>query len=102
MDNQPLPLSQIGKITDTAIDKIPQFYPDIDVENYVIMPNHVHLLLTIKENGSRHCSTTKPKQNQKIPMFVKHLKEHVTRQLGRSIWQRSYHDHVIRNEQKYQ
>lgn len=46
-------LSPLGQLVDTAICSIPLHYPHIQVDKYVIMPNHVHLLLHIlpEENG---------------------------------------------------
>ena len=46
-------LSPCGKIVRSALEAIPQRYPAYILENYVIMPNHIHLLLRIQadENG---------------------------------------------------
>ena len=57
------------------------------MEHYVIMPNHVHILLTLESE----CSTG-------IPTVVKSLKRMVTRELGESTWQDSYYDVIIRND----
>ena len=40
-------LTSYGEIVDRAVQNIPSAYPHISVENYVIMPNHVHLLLSV-------------------------------------------------------
>ena len=40
-------LSAYGQIVDVAIQNIRRFYPAVSVNKYVIMPNHVHLLLQI-------------------------------------------------------
>ena len=37
-----------------------------------------------------------------IPNIVRSLKIIVTKQIGFSIWQRGYHDHIIRDEKDYQ
>ena len=37
----------------------------------------------------------------KIPTLVKTWKTLITKELGEGIWQRSYYDHIIRNEQEY-
>ena len=44
---QDVTLSDCGKIVERAIQNIAIVYPSVLVESYVIMPNHVHLLLTI-------------------------------------------------------
>ena len=40
-------LSRIGRIVEKAIHEIPKRYPNIRLDNYVVMPNHVHLLITL-------------------------------------------------------
>ncbi len=89
-------LSDIGKIVDTAINNITKVYALVEVDKYIIMPNHVHMILLITlGNGSTMCSPT-------ISRIIKHCKEYVTKQIGYSMWQTSYHDHIIRDEQDYQ
>ena len=36
-----------------------------------------------------------------VARVVKHMKAYVTKMIGYSIWQKSYHDHIIRNEADY-
>lgn len=40
-------LSLYGKIAEEAINKIPEIYPSVRLDGYVIMPDHIHLLLVI-------------------------------------------------------
>ena len=70
------------------------------VDKYVIMPDHVHLIITIKnaqENGGRMISAP----TRGIPTMIGQMKRAVTKTVGRPIWQKGYYDHVIRNEQDY-
>lgn len=71
----------------------------VTVEKYVIMPNHVHLLLTVDmaDGTSRAPSPT----NAVIPHFMSTIKRFCHRDIGQKIFQRSYHDHVIRDRQDY-
>lgn len=90
-------LSSTGMVVDHTIRQIPEHYQTVSVEKYVIMPNHVHLLLFLhpaensQGSGRTLCAPT-------LSRVIKHLKESVTKQLGRPIWQKSYYDHIIRNE----
>ena len=79
-----------------AIQNIEHHYPSISVDHYVVMPNHIHLLLQINtdENG-------RPMVTPTISIVVQQMKGYVTKQLGRPIWQKLFHDHVIRNENDY-
>ena len=90
-------LSEYGSFVDVQIRKINLIYPHILIDNYVIMPNHVHLLAVIKDGTRRGASPTKAT----IPQSVQSLKSMSTRQFGFNIWQRSYHEHIIRNESEY-
>ncbi len=89
-------LSYCGQIADKAINYIPMVYPEVKVDNYVIMPNHIHLLLTIQnDNGGR--SMIAPT----VSRVVKQLKGYISKQLGESVFQRSYYDHIIREMNDY-
>lgn len=105
-------LTNTGRIVDSAIRAIPQHYPHVQVDNYVIMPNHVHLIIHIcaAADGRAMLAPTSALELEayasstpsvSIPKIVQHLKGVVTKRLGASLWQKSFHDHVIRNEREY-
>ena len=91
-------LSEEGKITEEAIKNIPSRYENINIDRYVVMPDHIHMLLIIDnktdERSAMHSAT--------VSKIVQQLKGYVTKQLGRSIWQISFYDHIIRNEYDYE
>ena len=93
-------LSEHGIFVDVQIRKISTIYPEAFVDNYVIMPNHIHMIVSIVDMGGtrRGASPTKAV----LPQIVQGLKSITTKQFGVNIWQRSYHDHIIRNEAEYQ
>ena len=86
-------LTEIGKIVENAIEKINEKYPAVFVDKYVIMPNHIHMILRI-DGGSAMRSPT-------IPTVINQLKGYVTKQIGFSIWQKSFYDHIIRSEKDF-
>lgn len=92
-------LSEIGMIVDHAIRSIPVYYTNASVDNYVIMPNHVHLLIRIDNENGR--AMPAPTGMPAVSGMVQQLKGYVTKQCGEAIWQKSFHDHVIRCEQDY-
>lgn len=61
------------------------------------MPNHVHMILRVTRNGAdgRFIATTN------ISVVIQQLKRQVSKAVGFSVWQKSFHDHVIRGEQDY-
>lgn len=92
-----VPLSKTGEIVRRHIIAIHQHYPAVLVDHYVIMPNHIHLLLVINADASGR-SMIAPT----ISTVVKMLKDAVSKSVGHAIWQKSFFDHVIRNEKDYQ
>lgn len=95
---QPNPLlSGYGKVVDIAINEINFHYTNLIVDKYVIMPNHIHLiiLITLRESGQIISAPT-------LSTVIGQMKRCVSKQIGFSIWQRSFHDHIIRNELDYQ
>lgn len=80
-------LSPIGKIAEKYIKTM------CGVQKYIIMPNHIHFMIVL--DGSMWASTPT------IPSIVRSFKTLVTKEIGYSIWQRSYYDHIIRNEEDF-
>lgn len=95
-------LTAYGKILDEQLRRMDTLYDHIAVEQYVIMPNHVHLLLRVEENGPTGTSApTKSHSHQAVADFVSTCKRFCTRAYGQPIFQRSYHDHIIRGDADY-
>ncbi len=92
----PVELSDIGKIVDEEIQKMNTVYDAVRVDKYCIMPDHIHFILSIDsdENGRTQFSPT-------ISRVIKQFKGSITKQVGRPIWQKSFYDHGIRNQQDY-
>ena len=75
---------------------------EITFDKYVIMPNHIHLILLVDNTSSSATARTSSPANATIPHFVSTFKRLCHRGIGQTIFQRSYHDHIIRNENDYQ
>ena len=71
---------------------------EVSVDKFVVMPNHVQLLLTVDGRGSSQAPNP---TNGAVPKFISLLKRKCNRVRGRNIWQRSFYDHVVRNEKEY-
>ena len=90
-----VPLSSVGKIVETGILSISQHYDDVEVEHYCIMPDHIHLLILF--HGDIFGKTVCPP----LSTVIGSLKRWVSKQLGYSIWQKSFYEHIIRSERDY-
>lgn len=89
-----LQLSEIGQIIANEIDVMSSTYVAAFIDKYVIMPNHIHMIIIISMDGRTQFAPT-------IPRIIKQFKGPVIKQIGHSIWQKSFYDHVIRNEDDY-
>ena len=89
-DRETLAPSEYADIVQEAIENIGRICPNVTVDKYVIMPNHIHMILVLMGSNCPDVST-----------IMRLMKRHVTISTGKSIWQRSFHDYVIRNEREY-
>ncbi|MEG1639571.1 MAG: transposase [Ruthenibacterium sp.] len=91
------PLSQYGRIVETSITQISSHYENVLVDKYCIMPDHVHMIVFIMpdKNGRILSAPT-------LSQVIGSMKRWVTKQIGFSIWQKSFNDRIIRNEKGYQ
>jgi REP element-mobilizing transposase RayT len=116
LENKAL-LSPIGKITKDCWIEIPQHFPNVKLETYVVMPNHLHGILTIDARSQK----TKCKEETiilkeafgrpspgSIPTIVRSFTSAASRRaresglvVGESIWQRGYFEHVLRNTRDF-
>ena len=93
-------LTDVGKIAEKYILSGNRI-PNVRVDKYVIMPNHIHLILLLNAPGADGTSKAPSPTNAVIPHFVSTFKRFCHRDIGTQIFQRSYHDHVIRGEKDY-
>ena len=89
----------------------------IIIDAYVIMPDHVHMVIFVEDyrgtldminphgtsNMKKHHGTSGSPSptNAVIPRLISVFKRFTNKSAGFDLWQRSYHDHVIRDEQDY-
>ena len=93
-----IPLSDLGLVAMQAILDIPKHYAAVTVDHWVVMPNHIHLLITIHD---RPPGTSVRTRTSEIARFVGTFKRFCNKEYGSNIWQSRYYDHVIRNQQDY-
>ena len=78
-------LKPYGKVVEKYIQNTPE------ITKYVIMPDHIHLIIHL--DGNQHA--------RKITSIVRSIKVLTVKEIGQSIFQRSYYDHVVRNQKDY-
>ena len=73
-----------GMYTEEAIKFINENDEGVCIHDYVIMPNHVHFIVTVENTDVRN--------------VVKRIKTYSAKKTGASVWQRSFHDHKVRGD----
>jgi putative transposase len=103
--SKPAPhLNEYGKIVQKTWDDLPDHIDGIELDAFIIMPNHVHGIIRIIGTGLERAGL-EPAPTVGIPEIVRQFKTfsakriNITRNsIGASVWQRNYHDHIIRND----
>ncbi|WP_235889619.1 transposase [Flavobacterium restrictum] len=95
-------LNEYGKIVDEQIIWLEEQYQYAVIHNYAVMPNHVHIILEIDSLKVKD-STTKIKSLSSLIGAFKTTSSKIIHKKGLEnfAWQRSFHDHIIRNEKAY-
>ena len=87
-------LNPIGEEIEKSINYINDYYDNIKIVKHIIMPNHIHLLIEINNQTGGH-------GDPPLQSIIGQLKSYTTNKYGKQLWQRSYYDHIIRNEEDY-
>jgi REP element-mobilizing transposase RayT len=101
-------LNEFGMIAQDAWDDLPKHYSHVELDQFVIMPNHVHGIVVLKNGGrvTDHAPTLELSQKRHgFPEIVRAFKTFSAKRLnqlrnnpGCPVWQRNYFERVIRND----
>jgi putative transposase len=109
-------LNEMGQIAYNEWLKTPELRPNVSLDVFVIMPNHVHGIIVIIDMGEFDSPIPPPSADMpptpfrspsnNIGAIVRRYKSSVTKQINLlnysgSAWHRNYHEHIIRNEESY-
>ena len=90
INDQPI-FTPAGEFTKQCIQAVSSSYPGIRVDQFNIMPNHIHLILEIcQPNGVS------------LSIAIGQMKRRASRLSGFPLWQKGFYDHIIRTESEYQ
>lgn len=108
-------LNEFGRIATNCWQKIPSHFTRVNTDAFVVMPNHVHGILVILEYDEtpgagtacraptrrRFGRPTSDSLSTIIGAFKSAATKHINAMPNKPttpIWQRNYHEHIIRNE----
>ena len=109
--NGEMRLNEWGTIVENELLKTPELRPNVLLDEYVVMPNHIHGIVVIMDNcrGVLQYAPTRRfrSPSQTIGAIVRGFKSTTTKRInemriapGMPVWQRNYYEHIIRNEDK--
>lgn len=98
-------LSRAGEIAHNELKRLGRRFKHIQMGEYVVMPDHVHLLVTVLGPGTGSVEQFGQPVAGSIPTIVRSYKASVTWQVtrlpgwpGGAVWQRNYYEHIVRDE----
>ena len=100
-------LTPWGRIVDSVIQHLPP-HLHVTIDRYVIMPNHVHMIVMISAEDTLPTDREAPSHSRSpISKAVGYIKMNASKAIRQhsgelTVWQRGYHDHVIRNRADYE
>jgi len=111
-------INKVGEMVAERLSNISNA-PGVTIDKYVIMPNHVHMIILISDNGTTSDGTTSDGTTQgsfptatvseliqrfktiTTKLYIDGVKNGSYAPFDKKIWQKSFHDHIIRNETEY-
>ncbi|OGI12325.1 MAG: hypothetical protein A2Y40_00865 [Candidatus Margulisbacteria bacterium GWF2_35_9] len=103
--NDQMVLNEYGAIASHLWEEIPHHFRDITLDEFIIMPDHVHGIIIIDAVGNNDRCSLQPSRNMElIPKIISQYKSSVTRKIRETYhdhefqWQSSFHDRIIRDE----
>lgn len=105
-------LNEMGRIAYNEWLRTTNLRPNVELGKFVVMPNHFHgiIMINCAGRGVLHtpsdkmfddnlgvCNTPLQSPSQTVGAIVRGYKSAVSKQLGFSVWQRNYYEHIIRD-----
>ena len=106
--NGEMVLNKCGKVVQEELDRSAKIRREIELDTFVVMPNHIHgIVVIVESNVGATGRSPLPKEPtpKSVGAMMAGFKSAVTRQINElrdtpyaPVWQRNYYEHVIRNE----
>ncbi|MCF7795974.1 transposase [Patescibacteria group bacterium] len=101
-------LNNYGKIANKYWNEIPKHFNNIQLHEYIIMPNHIHGIIEIFDQNNIYNNEYKNNKIYLLSQIIKSYKEICSKIIHKQyndynfMWQKSYYDVIIRNETKFE
>lgn len=102
-------LTEVGCTVQRVWNELPVRYAGIEVDEFIVMPNHIHRIIVLVGAGSHACPKPQQPEGQAhdgqargpaptVSMVVQRFKSFTTHLHGQTLWQRNYFEHIVRND----
>ncbi len=101
-------LNEAGRIVRWTWHDLPNHVANIELDEFIVMPNHMHGIIIIRENdfvGAGSEPTPTKSKPHSLPEIIRQFKTFSAKRInqwrgtvGVSVWQRKYYEHIIRDE----
>jgi len=98
--DQKMILNNAGVMIDEIWHEIPQYYEGFQVHEFVVMPNHIHGIIEISSHGKTLGLSDVVQRFKTLTTnkYIHGVKDYDWKRFEKKLWQRSYYEHIIRNE----
>jgi len=100
-------LNECGHIISACWHNLPEYHPHVTLNAFIVMPNHVHVIVVINRVDSESAPVGSGEQRSLFEI-VRVFKTSSSRRInkvrgtvGSPVWQRSYWEHIIRNQEEF-
>ena len=88
--------SRYGKIAADSVMHIPLHYSGVKIDKFVVMPNHIHMILILEQGAVINAEQVIGQYKSGVSREIRKIDPEFV------LWQRSFHDHIIRNQKQYE
>jgi putative transposase len=108
IDDGTMRLNNYGEIVRLAWLALPLHYANVELDSFVIMPNHIHSIMSLKDVGAglKPAPTVSDSKRYPLSEIIRGFKtfsscsiNKIRKMPGTSVWQRNYYEHVIRRDE---
>ncbi len=99
--NNEMNINEKGQLTDNLWNSIEEKFDNVFLDEYIIMPNHIHGILVFQ----KYSNTSLPDiieyfKRISTNMYIKNVKKFNWERFNKKLWQENYYEHIIRNEKE--
>jgi len=93
-------LNPAGKMIKEWLFELKNKFKNIELDEYIIMPNHIHLIIFIMNSTRDIPQIVQWFKTMMTNEYIRNVKQNNWKPFDKKIWQRNYYDRIIRNEKE--